>query len=178
MAVEIPILLCWNRYPYNNGHLYDHPAGACRIAYPAYPRHNGLSFWSSRAISEGILQHPSATCLEIGLNLGRLPVLVSPSITYAVVPRWAGDTNYMTVIREIRSDPATLDEPTRYSLSTSNSCSIPLPTPEQDVHCPPQPSFPEDGRRRQAHREPTLRLERSGMTIDRLTLMAVHAHPG
>lgn len=100
-----------NRYPYNNGHLmvvpYRHVASLTDLT--AAQR---TDLFELTATCEGILRrvlHPSG--FNIGLNLGAAAGAgIAEHLHIHIVPRWAGDTNYMTVVGEIRVIPQELDQ--------------------------------------------------------------------
>lgn len=100
-----------NRYPYNNGHLMIIPQAHVASLTQLTPRQRGELF-ELTAISEGILQRAFRPHgFNIGLNLGAAAGAgIAEHLHMHVVPRWAGDTNYMTVIGEIRVIPQHLDE--------------------------------------------------------------------
>jgi ATP adenylyltransferase len=99
------------KYPYNPGHLLVLPT-----------RHVGelteLTAAEGAAIDE--LLRRSVTALReasepqgfnIGLNLGRVSGAGIPDhLHWHVVPRWAGDTNFMPVIGQTRVLPELLDQ--------------------------------------------------------------------
>jgi ATP adenylyltransferase len=100
-----------NRYPYNNGHLMIVPQAHVASLTQLTPRQREELF-ELTAISEGILQRAFRPHgFNIGLNLGAAAGAgIAEHLHMHVVPRWAGDTNYMTVIGEIRVIPQHLDE--------------------------------------------------------------------
>jgi ATP adenylyltransferase len=99
-----------NRYPYNNGHLLVAPR-----------RHVGeLSTMSRDEHFECMEQLAQLTnvyrkCLNadgfnIGLNLGRVAGAGLPGhLHWHLVPRWAGDNNFMPVLAGTRVIPQSLD---------------------------------------------------------------------
>lgn len=101
--------LVLNRYPYSTGHLMVVP-------YPHVPDLAGLSpsamcemaLLARRA--EGILRdvyHPEG--LNIGWNLGECAGAgVAGHLHLHIVPRWFGDSNFMTTIGETRVMPEAL----------------------------------------------------------------------
>jgi ATP adenylyltransferase len=100
-----------NRYPYNNGHLmiipHAHVASLTQLSPPQTAELMALT-----AISEGILQRTlQPHGFNIGLNLGSAAGAgIAAHIHMHVVPRWAGDTNYMTVVGDVRVIPQLLDD--------------------------------------------------------------------
>jgi ATP adenylyltransferase len=100
-----------NRYPYNNGHLmiipYAHVASLTQLTPP-----QAAELIELTAISEDILQRAlQPHGFNIGLNLGAAAGAgIAAHIHMHIVPRWAGDTNYMTVVGDIRVIPQLLDD--------------------------------------------------------------------
>jgi len=100
-----------NRYPYNTGHLmivpYRHVARLSDVPRDALPE---LSLLMARAeIILAAEYHFEG--LNLGLNLGRFAGAgISRHLHAHVVPRWAGDTNFMTVTGETRVLPEDLDD--------------------------------------------------------------------
>ncbi|MEE8302054.1 MAG: HIT domain-containing protein [Candidatus Tectomicrobia bacterium] len=100
-----------NRYPYNNGHLMVAP----HVHVPSLtdldaPQRAELFELTARC--EQVLQQAlNPEGFNIGLNLGAAAGAgIAEHLHMHIVPRWAGDTNYMTVIGEIRVIPQHLDE--------------------------------------------------------------------
>jgi ATP adenylyltransferase len=106
--------LCYvvlNRYPYNNGHMmvvpYQHTGllealdDATLLAMMQLVRHC-LTFLREAYGPEGF---------NVGVNEGSAAGAgVEEHVHLHIVPRWAGDANYMTVVGETRVIPETLDE--------------------------------------------------------------------
>lgn len=100
-----------NRYPYNNGHLLVAPR-----------RHVGglgdltdaeqLEIQHDLARFVAILQrHMNAEGFNIGLNLGRVAGAGLPGhLHWHIVPRWNGDTNFISSVDAVRVIPQALDE--------------------------------------------------------------------
>jgi ATP adenylyltransferase len=95
-----------NRYPYNNGHIMVVP-------YFHTPSFDGL-------IDETLLDfmkvtHYAVNCMKkafmpegfnIGINIGKVAGAgLEEHIHLHMVPRWAGDTSFMTVFGEVRVVP-------------------------------------------------------------------------
>ena len=99
-----------NRFPYNNGHLLVAPlAHKGRLdemsSEEAADVHRIVTDFVSRL--ERLL---NAQGFNIGLNLGRAAGAGLPGhLHWHVVPRWAGDTNFMGVLAGVEVIPQSLD---------------------------------------------------------------------
>jgi ATP adenylyltransferase len=95
-----------NLYPYTSGHLMIAPLRHVARLQDATPEELGEMMGLARRF-EGILQEvyrPDG--LNVGMNLGRpAGAGVADHIHLHVVPRWSGDTNFMTVVGETRVIP-------------------------------------------------------------------------
>lgn len=95
-----------NLYPYNSGHVMIAPLRHVARMQDATPEELGEMMSLARRL-EAILQElyrPDG--LNIGMNLGRpAGAGVADHIHLHVVPRWSGDTNFMTVLGETRVIP-------------------------------------------------------------------------
>jgi ATP adenylyltransferase len=102
--------VCLNVYPYSTGHVmivpYQHLASLAAVPTDAA---NELMFLAQR--SELVLRevyNPGG--LNLGLNLGEAAGAgIADHIHVHVLPRWLGDTNFMTVTAETRVLPEPLD---------------------------------------------------------------------
>jgi ATP adenylyltransferase len=99
-------LVMMNRFPYNNGHLLVAPL-----------RHvPGLDLLDEQEMLDLLLMvRRSVEVLKkvmkpegfnVGLNLGRVAGAgVEEHLHFHVVPRWNGDTNFMTILDDVRVIP-------------------------------------------------------------------------
>ena len=98
-----------NLYPYNNGHLMVVPDRhvATLEATTAEERDEVMRFTRHAEIALNEAYKPQG--LNIGINLGRpAGAGVVDHLHVHVVPRWNGDTNFMTVVGEVRVLPEDL----------------------------------------------------------------------
>lgn len=99
-----------NAYPYNSGHLLVLPNRAVpRLADLIEDEERDL--W--RTVRDGVAAIEVAYSPEgvnVGLNLGRAAGAGVPDHLHVhCLPRWAGDTNFMTSVAETRVLPEPLD---------------------------------------------------------------------
>lgn len=104
-------MLVINRFPYNNGHLLIAPL-----------RHKGeldelgddelLDLQKLTAFAVRLLKRAvSAQGFNVGINLGRAGGAGLPGHLHQhVVPRWAGDTNFISVIGQVRIVPQAIPQ--------------------------------------------------------------------
>ena len=104
-------LVILNRFPYQNGHLMVAPRRhtASLTALPE-AEHRDLAETLRRSIDTvAATFHPDG--FNLGMNLGAAAGAgVVDHLHWHIVPRWAGDTNFMTVVSEIRVMPQHLLE--------------------------------------------------------------------
>lgn len=104
-------LITLNRFPYNNGHLLVaplvHKPSPCDLSEP-----ESLDLMRLVCASvEGLAATLSAQGFNIGMNLGHCAGAGLPDhLHWHIVPRWAGDTNYMSVIADTRVIPESLEQ--------------------------------------------------------------------
>ena len=100
-----------NSYPYNPGHLlvvpYRHIASLEELTEEERRQHFDLV---SQSIN--ILRHElSPEGFNLGINIGKAAGAgIEDHVHTHIVPRWHSDTNYMTVISDIRVVPEALTE--------------------------------------------------------------------
>jgi len=103
-----------NLYPYNNGHLmvvpYRHVATLSALE-PAELQEIALLIQRAEAaLTEAYQPHG----LNVGINLGKpAGAGVLDHVHVHLVPRWNGDTNFMTVVGEVRVLPEDLQDSVR-----------------------------------------------------------------
>ena len=102
-------LIMMNRYPYTNGHLliapYRHTADMNALSSDEM-----LDLFTALRLCRNVLQKTaSPQGFNIGINLGKAAGAgVDEHIHVHIVPRWNGDTNFMTVIGDVRIMPENL----------------------------------------------------------------------
>lgn len=100
-----------NLYPYNNGHLMTVP----------YAHHSSLADLDAATLGEMMVLAQRAQAIidaamhphgyNLGLNQGTAAGAgIADHVHLHVVPRWAGDTNFMPVLGDLRVMPQHLDE--------------------------------------------------------------------
>jgi ATP adenylyltransferase len=102
-------LVMLNLHPYSNGHVMVAP-----FAHQASPQNSSpealAEFWplvlkTQRVLAEAYQPHG----FNLGMNLGKPAGAGVPDhFHFHLVPRWNGDTNFMTVLAEVRLVPEDL----------------------------------------------------------------------
>jgi len=102
-------LVMLNLHPYSNGHLMVAP-----LEHQATPQESGpearAEFWplvlkTQKILGEAYNPHG----FNLGLNIGAAAGAGVPGhFHFHLVPRWTGDTNFMTVLAEVRLIPEDL----------------------------------------------------------------------
>lgn len=105
------VVVMLNRFPYANGHLLIAPR-----AHKAEPEelsadeHLEISLQVTECIRL-LRRAVSAQGFNVGANLGRCAGAGVPGhLHWHVVPRWAGDVNFMGVVGEVRVIPETMSQ--------------------------------------------------------------------
>ena len=95
-----------NKFPYNNGHLMvvpiRHAATLADLDRIEMGELAALTRTAEMALARAYAPHG----LNVGINLGRAAGAGAPGHLHVhLVPRWEGDTNFMTVVAETRVVP-------------------------------------------------------------------------
>jgi len=100
-----------NRFPYANGHLLIAPkAHKCELEELSDAEHLDLAAQTTAAVRL-LKRAVSAQGFNIGINLGKVAGAGLPGHVHQhVVPRWGGDTNFMSVVGETRVVPQALSQ--------------------------------------------------------------------
>ena len=100
-----------NRYPYTNGHLLIAPrAHKADFEDLSDAEQLDLAKQSTRAI-QLLKRSCSPQGFNLGTNLGRVAGAGVPGHLHNhVVPRWGGDTNFMSVVGEVRVVPQAMSQ--------------------------------------------------------------------
>lgn len=104
-------MVVMNRYPYNNGHLLVAPArhvASLELLSDNEMLHLLKTVRKSMRALNGLMKPEG---FNVGLNLGRVAGAgVEEHMHFHIVPRWNGDTNYMSVLGDIRVIPEHIEE--------------------------------------------------------------------
>lgn len=111
-----------NRFPYTNGHLmvapYRHTADLQELSDDELLEINQLVTACVRWITAAY--RPQG--FNIGVNLGVAGGAGIPDhVHWHIVPRWSGDTNFMTTVGDVRVLPQSLEESYDRLLAASQS---------------------------------------------------------
>ncbi|NWF52254.1 MAG: HIT domain-containing protein [Nitrospirae bacterium] len=95
-----------NRYPYNNGHLmiapYLHTPSLDELTDEALLDFMKVTKYAINVLKKVMMPEG----FNIGINIGRIAGAGMEShIHLHMVPRWAGDTSFMTILEEVRVIP-------------------------------------------------------------------------
>jgi ATP adenylyltransferase len=99
-----------NLYPYNNGHLmvvpYRHESTLAGLTADEMNELGRLTQLSERALREAY----TLDGINVGVNLGReAGAGIVEHVHLHLVPRWNGDTNFMTTVSQTRVLPEPLE---------------------------------------------------------------------
>lgn len=103
--------LILNKYPYNSGHLmtvpFRHVGGYEELSVAEHAEIASLTARAMEALKA--TYHPQG--YNVGVNQGRVAGAgIVDHIHVHVVPRWGGDTNFMTTVGDVKVLPETLEE--------------------------------------------------------------------
>ena len=103
-------MILLNRYPYTNGHLLV-ALGKAAPTLLEYDADQRAAFWTLVEDACRLVRHAmNPQGVNIGANIGDAAGAGVPEHLHAhVVPRWAGDTNFMTVAGTVRVAPDSLE---------------------------------------------------------------------
>ncbi|MCG3127036.1 MAG: AP-4-A phosphorylase [Phycisphaerae bacterium] len=104
-------LVLLNRFPYTNGHVLiaplEHAPSLAALPEATLVRLMALT----RDVTAALARAVNAEGFNVGMNLGRCAGAGVPDHVHLhVVPRWSGDTNFMSVIGDTRVIPQSLEQ--------------------------------------------------------------------
>ncbi len=100
------VFVILNKYPYNNGHLMVVPVRHIARMADATPEELTELIAVTRLAEMALTEAYAAHGINVGMNLGRTAGAgVVGHLHVHLVPRWEGDTNFMTVVGETRVVP-------------------------------------------------------------------------
>jgi ATP adenylyltransferase len=95
-----------NLYPYNGGHVMLAPRRHVGSLGAATPQELADMMGLARRVEDAFAEVYRPDGINLGMNLGRAAGAgVADHIHLHMVPRWNGDTNFMTVVGEVRVLP-------------------------------------------------------------------------
>lgn len=104
-------LVVMNRFPYSSGHLLVAPTahvGTLNDLDTETMTEIMLAVRDGQNVLQQVI-HPDG--FNVGINLGRCAGAGLPGHLHVhIVPRWDGDTNFMTVMGDVRVIPQSLDK--------------------------------------------------------------------
>ena len=103
-----------NRYPYANGHLLI-ALGEPRPTLLDYDPPQRAALWRLLEYGWALMNRAlSPQGINMGINEGRAGGAGVPEHLHAhLVPRWSGDTNFITVVGSLRVVPSALEDTAR-----------------------------------------------------------------
>jgi ATP adenylyltransferase len=111
LSVGPHTMVVMNRYPYNNGHLLVAPVKHVGGLEHLSDKESLDLLGMVRKTVEILKAVMNPEGFNVGLNLGRVAGAgMEEHLHFHVVPRWKGDTNFMTVLGDVRVIPEHLKE--------------------------------------------------------------------
>ena len=103
-----------NLFPYNSGHLMVVPNRHIATLSAATHEERCEMMDLTQLAEQALTQAYRPQGLNVGMNLGRSAGAgIVDHIHVHVVPRWSGDTNFMTVVGDVRVLPEDISETAR-----------------------------------------------------------------
>jgi ATP adenylyltransferase len=99
-----------NKFPYNNGHLMVVPRRHCVSLEELSDREFRELFFLLRGSVQALKKSLKPHGFNIGINIGKVGGAGEEHIHVHIVPRWAGDTNFMPVLCETKTIPEYLEK--------------------------------------------------------------------
>jgi ATP adenylyltransferase len=100
-----------NRYPYNNGHLMVAPKRHVGTLHSATPDELSEIMRLTRHAEIALSEAYKPQGINVGINLGRpAGAGVVDHLHVHLVPRWTGDTSFMSVVGNVRVLPEELGQ--------------------------------------------------------------------
>ena len=98
-----------NRYPYNNGHVLVSPRRHVANLWDLSSGELRELFSLVSLGTQGLAMEYRTEGMNVGMNLGKAAGAgIVEHLHVHLVPRWAGDTNFMTPVQETRVLPESL----------------------------------------------------------------------
>lgn len=104
------VFVIMNKYPYAHGHLMVAPKRHCLDLEKLNPNELREIFEFLRASVQMLKANFHPHGFNIGMNIGKVGGAGEKHLHLHIVPRWAGDTNFMPVIGKTKIVPEYLDK--------------------------------------------------------------------
>ncbi len=105
------VVLIMNKYPYNTGHLLVVPQRHVRDLDQLTPQEHSALFTCVSRAAQILREEMKAEGINIGMNLGRAAGAgIDAHLHVHLVPRWGGDTNFMTCVSATRVVPENVEK--------------------------------------------------------------------
>lgn len=99
-----------NRYPYTNGHLMTAPLRHVNRLEQLTPDEMLELMQNTARCTSALTTAIGAQQFNVGINLGKAAGAgIAGHLHIHIVPRWEGDTNFMTVLGDVRVIPESLE---------------------------------------------------------------------
>jgi ATP adenylyltransferase len=98
-----------NRYPYTSGHLMVIPVRHAAGALALTPGEGAAIFAATQRAIRVLTDAMYPDGFNIGINQGSAAGASTEHLHVHVVPRWAGDTNFMPVLGDVKVLPQDLE---------------------------------------------------------------------
>jgi ATP adenylyltransferase len=99
-----------NKFPYNNGHLMVVPKRHCRDLEELKDRELQELFFLLKASTQVLKESLHPHGFNIGINVGKVGGAGEEHLHLHIVPRWAGDTNFMPILGQTKIIPEYLEK--------------------------------------------------------------------
>jgi ATP adenylyltransferase len=104
-------IVLMNRFPYTNGHILVAPRAHKADLGELTAEESADLMAQTTEVTRLLRRAVSAQGFNIGINLGRCAGAGVPGHLHQhIVPRWAGDTNFMSVVGDIRIVPQAVSQ--------------------------------------------------------------------
>jgi diadenosine tetraphosphate (Ap4A) HIT family hydrolase len=105
-----PVFAILNAYPYTSGHLMCMPLRHVASLDELRTDEQAALWQLVREATVAMTKAYAPEGMNVGINLGRAAGAGVPGHLHVhIVPRWNGDTNFMTAVAEVRVVPESLD---------------------------------------------------------------------
>jgi ATP adenylyltransferase len=111
LVVQPHALVCLNRYPFSASHLLVAPRRHTSSLDDLLPEEYDATLRLVREAANRLKRATRPEGFNVGFNLGKVAGAgIEEHLHAHVVPRWAGDSNFMPVIADVRVMPEYLEE--------------------------------------------------------------------